>query len=68
VRDAPSRVIIGELFRRGAAVVACNPVAMAEMKRIFGGKPCIDYAENATDTREGADALVIVAERKEFRC
>jgi UDPglucose 6-dehydrogenase len=36
MREAPSRVIIGELFRRGATVTAYDPVAMEETKRIFG--------------------------------
>ncbi len=67
MREAPSRVIIGELFRRGATVAAYDPVAMAEPKRNFGDEPRIDYAENAMDALEGKDALVIVTEWKEFR-
>jgi UDPglucose 6-dehydrogenase len=39
MREAPSRVIIGELFRRGATVTAYDPVAMTETKRIFGDEP-----------------------------
>ena len=67
MREAPSRVIIGELFRRGATVTAYDPVAMEETKRIYGDEPRLGYAEKPMDALEGADALVIVTEWKEFR-
>jgi UDPglucose 6-dehydrogenase len=67
MREAPSRVIIGELFRRGATVTAYDPVAMTETKRIFGEEPRLAYADKPMDALEGADALVIVTEWKEFR-
>jgi UDPglucose 6-dehydrogenase len=67
MREAPSRVIIGELFRRGATVTAYDPVAMEETKRIFGDEARLGYAEKPMDALEGADALVIVTEWKEFR-
>ena len=67
MREAPSRVIIGELFRRGATVTAYDPVAMEETKRIYGDEPRLGYAEKPMDALAGADALVIVTEWKEFR-
>jgi UDPglucose 6-dehydrogenase len=67
MREAPSRVIIAELFKRGATVTAYDPVAMTEAKRIFGDEPRLAYAEKPMDALEGADALVIVTEWKEFR-
>ncbi|WP_018229384.1 UDP-glucose dehydrogenase family protein [Methyloversatilis universalis] len=67
MREAPSRVIIAELFKRGATVTAYDPVAMVEAKRIFGDEPRLAYAEKPMDALEGADALVIVTEWKEFR-
>ncbi|AYH45155.1 UDP-glucose/GDP-mannose dehydrogenase family protein [Azoarcus sp. DN11] len=67
MRDAPSRVIIGELFRRGATVSAYDPVAMAEAKRIFGDEPRLRYVDRPMAALDGADALVIVTEWKEFR-
>ena len=67
MREAPSRVIIGELFRRGATVTAYDPVAMTETKRIVGSEPRLAYADKPMDALEGADALVIVTEWKEFR-
>ena len=37
MREAPSRVIVAELLRRGAQVVAHDPVAMDEARRVFAG-------------------------------
>lgn len=67
MRDAPSRVIIKELIRRGATVSAYDPVAMQESERIFGDEPGLSYAGRPKSALEGADALVIVTEWKEFR-
>ncbi|MCQ9373153.1 UDP-glucose/GDP-mannose dehydrogenase family protein [Methyloversatilis sp. XJ19-13] len=67
MREAPSRVIIGELFRRGATITAYDPVAMTETQRIYGEEPRLSYADKPMDALDGADALVIVTEWKEFR-
>lgn len=67
MREAPSRVIIAELFRRGATVTAYDPVAMDETRRIFGDEPRLRYAERPMQALDGADALLIVTEWKEFR-
>ena len=67
MREAPSRVIIAELFRRGATVTAYDPVAMDETRRIFGDEPRLAYAERPMQVLDGADALLIVTEWKEFR-
>jgi len=65
MREAPSRVIIEALLKRGATVCAYDPVASEEAKRILGNS--IHYASRAVDALEGADALIIVTEWKEFR-
>jgi UDPglucose 6-dehydrogenase len=67
MREAPSRVVIGELFRRGATITAYDPVAMTETQRIYGEEPRLSYADKPMDALDGADALVIVTEWKEFR-
>ncbi len=67
MREATSRVVLAELFERGATVTAYDPVAMEEARRIFGDEPRLRYAENPMAALEGADALVIVTEWKEFR-
>ncbi|MFN4900138.1 MAG: UDP-glucose dehydrogenase family protein [Betaproteobacteria bacterium] len=65
MREAPSRVIIKELIDRGASIVAYDPVAMKEAKRVIT-EP-IDYADDPMQALTGADALVIATEWKEFR-
>ena len=67
MREAPSRVIVDDLIARGAAVTAYDPVAMPEAKRAFGERPNLRYATSPMAAVEGADALVVVTEWKEFR-
>ena len=67
MREAPSRVILADLARRGAKVVAYDPVSMAEARRVFGDPPWLSYAATPMEAVAGADALVIVTEWKEFR-
>lgn len=67
MREAPSRTLIEELIARGATVCAYDPVAMDEARRIFGDRPRITYASAPLAALDGADALVIVTEWKEFR-
>jgi UDPglucose 6-dehydrogenase len=67
MREAPAREIVAALVQRGATIVAYDPVAMDEARRIFGAAPWISYATSPMAAVEGADALVIVTEWKEFR-
>jgi UDPglucose 6-dehydrogenase len=67
MREAPSRVLIADLLARGARVRAYDPVAIHEAQRIFGDEPRIAFATSPMDALEGADALAIVTEWKEFR-
>ena len=67
MRDAPSRALLADLFAAGASVTAYDPVAMPEAQRIYRDEPRLRYADKAMDALEGADALIIVTEWKEFR-
>ncbi len=67
MREAPSLVLIRELLARGASVCAYDPVAVHEAKRMLGENPSIRYAESPMAALDGADALAIVTEWKEFR-
>jgi UDPglucose 6-dehydrogenase len=67
MREAPSRVIIDALLQRGASVTAYDPVAIDEAKRLFAGVAGVSFAANPVAACEGADALVVVTEWKEFR-
>jgi UDPglucose 6-dehydrogenase len=67
MRDAPSRVVITELVKRGALIRAYDPVATTEAQRVLEGVPGITFVGNQTLALEGADALLVVTEWKEFR-
>lgn len=65
MREAPSLVLIDSLLAEGARVVAYDPVAMHEAKRILGQS--IDYVNDPYEALQNADALVVVTEWPEFR-
>ncbi|MEM8900060.1 MAG: UDP-glucose/GDP-mannose dehydrogenase family protein [Bacteroidota bacterium] len=65
IREAPSLVIIKELQEKGAEIVAYDPEAMPSVQAYTDLK--LTYADNAYDTLDGADALLIVTEWGEFR-
>jgi UDPglucose 6-dehydrogenase len=67
MREAPSRVLIAELARRGARLQAYDPVAMEEARRVLGDVPGVSFVASAQDALQGADALLIVTEWREFR-
>ncbi len=67
MREAPSRVILAELSRRGARLQAYDPVAMDEARRVLEGTPGLSFVDSQEAALEGADALVVVTEWKEFR-
>lgn len=75
MREAPSRVVLSELIKRGASAAVYDPVAMREAKRVlendFAGSPeqfaRIRFCENQGDALQDAAALVIVTEWKTFR-
>ena len=67
MRDAPSRTLLADLFAAGATVTAYDPAAMHEAKRVFGAEPRLKYVDKAMEALDGADALIIVTEWKEFR-
>jgi UDPglucose 6-dehydrogenase len=67
MREAPSREIVAALAERGAKIVAYDPVAMDEARRVFGEAPSVAFAPSPMAALEGADALIVVTEWKEFR-
>jgi UDPglucose 6-dehydrogenase len=67
MREAPSRTVLAELSRRGATVRAYDPVAAAEAARVLGDLPGLTLVDSADAATDGADALLVVTEWKEFR-
>ncbi|MBL0092724.1 MAG: UDP-glucose/GDP-mannose dehydrogenase family protein [Piscinibacter sp.] len=67
LREAPSRVIVAELARRGARITAHDPEAMAAARKVFAELPALEFAPTPMQALEGVDALVIVTEWKAYR-
>jgi UDPglucose 6-dehydrogenase len=65
MREAPSLYIINQLVKRGAQVVAYDPVAMENAKRVLPA--AVTYARNAYTAADGADAVAVVTEWNEFQ-
>ncbi len=65
MREAPVLVIIDKLLAAGADVVAYDPVAMGEARRVLGDS--IEYAKDQYDALVDADALLLVTEWNDFR-
>ncbi|MFT7772022.1 UDP-glucose dehydrogenase family protein [Roseateles sp.] len=67
MREAPSLVVLDELTRRGATVLAYDPVSMPEAARVLGPRDDVRLVKRAEAAIEGADALLVLTEWKEFR-
>ncbi len=67
MRDAPSLVIVRSLAERGAFIQAYDPVATEEARRVLAGVKDLRFSTSAMQALEGAHALIIVTEWKEFR-
>ena len=67
MREASSRRLLRQLWDAGAKVRAYDPEAMDETRRIFGERDDLALCEGAATALEGADALIVVTEWKQFR-
>ncbi len=75
MREAPSRVIIGNLLECGAQVVAYDPVALDAARAALAddlddASPAwqrLQFADSPLDALNGADALLVVTEWKCFQ-
>jgi UDPglucose 6-dehydrogenase len=75
MREAPSRILMKELIKRGASVAVYDPVAMTEARRVleldFAESPAalarVRFSDTPMNALQNADALAIVTEWKAFR-
>jgi UDPglucose 6-dehydrogenase len=65
IREAPALYLADALIKEGASVVAFDPEAMTNVKKMIGDK--ISYADSQYDALDNADALIIATEWSEFR-
>lgn len=66
MREASSIVVIGDLLRAGAAVQVYDPVAMDMGRKVLPDGE-LRYTESIYEAAEGADAVILLTEWKEFR-
>jgi UDPglucose 6-dehydrogenase len=66
MREATSRVLMEALWEAGAKVQAFDPEAMQEAQRIYGNREGLMLCGTKEATLQGADALAICTEWKEF--
>ena len=66
MREAPSRYLMEAIWAAGGKVRAYDPVAMEEARKIYGERADFTLVDSAEAALEGADALAIVTEWREF--
>ncbi|MFD0994119.1 UDP-glucose dehydrogenase family protein [Tenacibaculum geojense] len=68
MREAPAIYVVNELVKRGAKVKAYDPKAMEEAQHFYlKDIENIEYKESKYEVLQGADALILLTEWKEFR-
>ncbi len=68
MREAPSVYVIEELYKRGAKIRAYDPKAIEQAKSVYLKDLLgIEYGVSKYEVLEGADALILLTEWKEFR-
>jgi UDPglucose 6-dehydrogenase len=65
IREAPALYMIEKLTNEGAVIVAYDPEAIDNVKRLLGHR--IEYADGPYEALDNADALLICTEWAQFR-
>lgn len=68
MREAASITIINELTALGAKIKAYDPKAVHEAKECYlKGNNAVEYVDSKYSALQGADAMILITEWKEFR-
>jgi UDPglucose 6-dehydrogenase len=67
IREASSLTLIDNLLKQGALLRLFDPIAMPKAKEVLGNQATITWCESELEVAEGADALVLMTEWKQFR-
>lgn len=68
MRESPAITIIEELTKRGASIRAYDPKAMEEARGFYlKGNDSVTYVDARYEALDGADALILITDWKEFR-
>lgn len=65
IRESPSVKVIAQLVQRGAIVRASDPMALGNLRMIFGDK--ITYTKDKFDCLANADCCIILTEWDEYK-
>lgn len=66
IREAPALVIIDALLDKGAKVIAYDPEAADNVRRLYDGNGSLKIVDDKYGALDGADALLIATEWPEF--
>ena len=66
IRDSPAVDVIQKLLDAGASVSAYDPAALERAQTVLPPSENMRYAKNAYEAAEGADAVLILTDWKEF--
>jgi UDPglucose 6-dehydrogenase len=66
IRESPALLVVQELVREHCQVRAYDPAAMERAKEVL--KSGVEFAKDAYEAANGADALLILTEWEEFAC
>ncbi len=65
MRESPALTVIDDLLKRGARIVAHDPVAVQEARKRLD--PSVEFADSSYDALRDADALAIITDWNEYR-
>jgi UDPglucose 6-dehydrogenase len=66
IRDSPAIDVIQKLIAAGASITAYDPAAMERTQSVLPPSENMRYAASAYEAAEGADAVLILTDWKEF--
>ncbi len=67
MREAPSLIFIEDLVKQGAILRLFDPVAMSNARKLLEGLPNLHWCTDEFDAVQGADAIALLTEWKQFR-
>ena len=67
LREAPSRVLLEDLWGSGARVRVHDPEAIPAARKLYGERPDLEFVDEPEEALTGADALVLVTEWSVYR-
>jgi UDPglucose 6-dehydrogenase len=64
IRDSPALNVAAQLQLQGAVVLVTDPAAVDNARRTW---PHLDYADSPEEAAEGADAVLVLTEWRQYR-